>query len=210
MTDDTSTALPPGWYDSQDGSRRYWTGSEWVSPPTPDKPQKQMSKRAKRNIMIAVVVVVVLVIVGVIVGVEAKASADHTAAVAHALQVKKKHDALVAKQEAAAAAKAAAAAEQKSKDDAERALRMAEIKEVAASVKKTAQQDVNDGTLDGPIIDSSCQPLGGGSTDDLTQKTATLTCFAANKKNSDGSENGYNFSATINWDTGEYSWKLGQ
>lgn len=201
-------ALPPGWYDSENGSRRYWTGTEWVRPPEPDKPKKRMSRRTKRNILIAIIVVVVLIVAGAIAGVAAKASADHAAAVHHALVLKKKHDALVAKQQAAADAKAQAAADQKVADDATRHMRVELIKEVAASVKKTAKKDVTDGLLTGPIINASCQPLGGGSTDDLTQKTATLDCFAANKKNADGTESGYGFSATINWDTGEYSWEL--
>ena len=75
---------------------------------------------------------------------------------------------------------------------------------------KDAQKREAEGRLTGPFSRSSCTPLGGGSIDDLTAKTGTFECIAVNKKDDDGTESGYVFSATVNWDTGEYQWRLGR
>ena len=122
---------------------------------------------------------------------------------------------VAAQQKAAARATAAkekadaAASAQQAADDAKRALREAGVTEVETSITKDAQGRVAAGTLDGPITKTSCTPLGGGSTDDLTALTTTFTCIAINKENTDGTEEGYSFSATKNWDSGSYTWHLG-
>lgn len=222
MADDNGLAA--GWYTSESGQRRYWTGDTWLVPdtaasptvppdppsarepiPTPKRQRAPMSPR-RRRLTLAGLIALVVILIGGGVGLGVQASADQHAAAVHAQQVKK-HRADIAAQKAAEAQAAADAKD--AADQAERDNRAGLIKDLEASVKKTATKDVSDGLLDGPILDVSCTPLGGGSTDDLTQKTATLQCFAADKKNSDGTENGYNFSATINWDTAEYTWRLG-
>lgn len=141
------------------------------------------------------------------------------------LLIKKHRDDLTAQRAAAAASKAKAAAAQEkanaekaeadaaaaqeAKDDAERAQRKAAVKEMQKSITKDAKDKVSDGILDGPILYSSCDPLGGGSTDDLTAITTTFSCLAVNKENNDGTVSGYSFSATMNWTQGSYSWRLG-
>jgi len=108
------------------------------------------------------------------------------------------------------ATKAAEAARAKTAEDsAERASRAIAVTGVEASITTDAQQQVTEGTLDGPIIKSSCTPLGGGSTDDLTAITTTFSCIAVNVENADGTSRGYRFSATVNWNDGSYSWHLG-
>lgn len=77
------------------------------------------------------------------------------------------------------------------------------------SILRYAKEKVTEGILDGPILRATCTPLGGGSTDDLTALTATLSCMAVNKKLGDGRSSGYVFSATIDWDTGRATWHLG-
>jgi membrane protein involved in colicin uptake len=133
------------------------------------------------------------------------------------------HDARVAAEEADAAARKAAAAErdkqereqaaaaaaQDRRDEAARADRRASVSEIEASVKKMAEGHAGDGIIDGPIIDVTCSPVGGGSTDDLTEQTTVFECFAANKDNGDGTMSGYTYSATMNWSTGSFTYSLG-
>lgn len=133
--------------------------------------------------------------------------------VAHDNEVAAQAAAAEAKADKAAADAATAAAkkeaDQKAADDAQRAVRKSAVTEVQASITTDAQARVAEGTLEGPIIETSCTPLGGGSTDDLTAITTTFTCIAINTENADGTASGYRFSATMNWDDGSYSWHLG-
>lgn len=152
------------------------------------------SRTARTTVAIAAVVVL---LAGGAVG-AAVVSTSNQAAATRAAALKHKRE-LAAEQ----------AAQQAAAKQAERDSRQALMTALEQSVKKTAKEDVQKGVLTGSIIDVSCTPLGGGSTDDLTQKSSTMQCFAANQKNDDGTENGYNFSATINWTTGEYTWAPG-
>jgi hypothetical protein len=36
-----------------------------------------------------------------------------------------------------------------------------------------------DGIIDGPILEVTCSPVGGGSTDDLSEQTTVFECFVA-------------------------------
>lgn len=111
-----------------------------------------------------------------------------------------------AKAKAAAARKKAA---KRADDNAERRDRHAAVKQMQQSITKDAGKNVASGLLDGPILYTTCDPLGGGSTDDLTALTTTFSCLAVNKKNGDGTVSGYSFHATENWTAGTYSWGLG-
>jgi len=77
------------------------------------------------------------------------------------------------------------------------------------SITKDAKERVADGELEGPIYYTSCDPLGGGSVDDLTALTTTFECLAVNEKLGGGQVRGWVFSATANWDEGSWSWRLG-
>lgn len=79
------------------------------------------------------------------------------------------------------------------------------VNSLQSSVKKTAEQDVSNGVLTGPILQVQCQPA---STADTTASIATYSCIAANKV-SNGELNGYTFTGTINTTTGSYTWHLG-
>ncbi|MFF5793048.1 hypothetical protein ACFY5D_13460 [Paeniglutamicibacter sp. NPDC012692] len=114
--------------------------------------------------------------------------------------------AVAAAQSKASAESSAAAASA----DAERALRKIYVGELEASIKKDAKGRVNKGSLDGPIKRVSCTPTGGGSMDDLTSLTTTFECIAVNETNNDGTESGYVFTSTMNWDESTYSWHLGR
>jgi hypothetical protein len=84
--------------------------------------------------------------------------------------------------------------------DLERALQKA--------ITKDARQRVADGVLDGPILKTLCDPVGGGR-DDLTSRTGKYECIAATELNDDGTYRGYSFHATINYKEFSYSWGLG-
>jgi membrane protein involved in colicin uptake len=104
---------------------------------------------------------------------------------------------------------AAAAAAQERRDEADRAARRASVSNIEASVKTMAEKHAADGIIDGPIIEVSCSPVGGGSTDDLTEQTTVFECFAAYKDNGDGTMSGWTYNATMNWSSGSYTYGLG-
>jgi hypothetical protein len=121
-------------------------------------------------------------------------------------------DAAHRKAVATAQAKSDAAAQVAAKNVSERRERDGRhelVSQMQASVTKDARKSARSGVLDGPIFYTSCDPLGGGSTDDLTALTTTFECMAVDKKNDDGTVEGYVFSATANWDEQTYSWRLG-
>lgn len=71
------TQTPAGWYPADNGSERYWTGSEWTdqvrpagggAPSSPPSYQQQPPKKKHtlRNILLALVVLLVLVVGGCI------------------------------------------------------------------------------------------------------------------------------------------------
>jgi hypothetical protein len=163
------------------------------------------SKRALRLAGIAVAAVVLLGGGGAAIALTNAHNSD-LAAQKVATQIAK--DANAAK-DAEAARVAADAQAKEAADAAERAMRATSVIGIEKSITKDAQSRVKDGSLDGPITKTSCSPLGGGSTDNLTALTTTFTCIAINKENSDGSASGYSFSATMDWDSGSYTWQLG-
>ena len=111
-----------------------------------------------------------------------------------------------ASRSAVIAASQSAAAERRK---AELLVRHLLIKEMQGDITKDARKDVNDGILDGPIIGTSCDPVAGGSTEDLTAKTTAFSCLAVTDVAGDGTEHGYSFSALMNWDKSSWSWHLG-
>ena len=138
----------------------------------------------------------------------AKVRHAHAVEAAQAATDKKAAAAAEAKAKAKAAAARKAAAK-RAADSAERRVRRDGVKQMEASITKDARKSVASGLLDGPIFFTSCDPLGGGSTDDLTAITTTFSCVAVTKKNDDGTVEGYVYHATQNWSEGTYSWGLG-
>ena len=105
---------------------------------------------------------------------------------------------------------AAAAAAQKKADDTTRAARAEAVTGIETSIKTMADEHLADGLIDGPILDVSCSPTNGGSTDDLTAQTTVFECFVSNKDNGDGTHSGYYYNATMNWTTGSYTYGFGR
>jgi hypothetical protein len=79
------------------------------------------------------------------------------------------------------------------------------VSALQSSVKTDAEKDVADGILTGPILKVQCQPA---SSADATASIATYTWVAANSI-ANGTLSGYRFSATININSGAYTWHLG-
>lgn len=78
-----------------------------------------------------------------------------------------------------------------------------------SAISKDAKEQVGKELLTGPILSTTCTPINGGSSQDLAQTTGTYTCLAVNEKKSGGAEAGYTYTGTINFVTGNYTWKLG-
>jgi hypothetical protein len=188
MENDTpaAPAAPAGWYPDASGSQRYWDGAGWLElpPPSPTtEAAKGLPKLSKRAGIILIVGVAVLLLAGAGALVW-KSVADAQAATVAAEE----------KAEIAAAAKEAEEAAEKAQardDREERASRTASVAGIESSVTKMAEGHVAEGLISGPVIESSCSPLGGGSTDDLTESTTVFECFVANKDNGDGTMSGY-------------------
>jgi len=89
------------------------------------------------------------------------------------------------------------------------AIRKALVKDLERSVTKDARRDADDGLLDGPILRTECTPVAGGNVDDVAEHTGDFSCMAVSRVNGDGTESGYRFSATVNYDASSYSWHLG-
>jgi hypothetical protein len=173
-------------------------------------PATRHRNRRSRLIWVGAIVLVILLGAGVTTAVlvqnahnEAVATAKHEAAVKKAAVLA---DAAAAKQAEEDAAKAA----QEASDDAERADRAATVITVEASITKMAKENVAKGLHDGPVLKVSCNPVNGGSTDDLTDQTTAFDCFVANEDNGDGTQSGFFYNANINWTTGEYTYGFGK
>ena len=162
-------------------------------------------KRSRLSKKTTAVILAVVLVVG--------AGTAITLAVQHSREVAAQEE---ADRKAAEAAKKAAAEAKKlqeaaeAKASAQRAVRALIVDGLEEAVQKDATERVDAGRLDGPIQRTECTPLGGGSVDDLTAITGTFECIAVNEKKEDGSESGYVFSATVNWDAASYSWHLGR
>ena len=83
------------------------------------------------------------------------------------------------------------------------------VGEIEASVRTMAEDHVAQGFTDGPIISVTCSPVGGGSTDDLTETTTVFDCFVATNDNGDGTMSGVKYHSTVNWSSGSYTYGAG-
>ena len=196
-----SMTTPPGWYpDPEDQTaQRYWDGTKWLDIPAPaTQSAPQSDPKKKRNLIIALAAGIGLAILLAGGGIAWKVISDNRAA------------ALIAEEEAAAKEAAEAAlAEQEAADDREREMRADSVTGIEESVKKMAEEHAADNIIDGPVLEVKCSPVGGGSTDDLDQSTTVFKCFVANEDHGDGTMSGFNYNATMNWETGEYTYGLG-
>lgn len=208
MTNDAPKP-PAGWYPTPDGGSRYWDGENWSALPAPTEsvvvPAKSRVTRSRktRTVLILSVIGAIIIAGGIAGGLIWKTNSD---AVATAAAAEAERAAVAEAEERAAKLENA----QKIEDDRERELRAASVTEIQNSVKSMAEGHVKDGLVDGPILRATCSPVGGGSTDDLSEKTTVFDCFVANKDNPDGTSTGYSYNATMNWDTGNFTYSIGK
>jgi hypothetical protein len=202
-----SDKVPAGWYPAPHGGKRYWDGQRWLALPDPDdstvapaavatgSAEKAAGGR-KKVVVASVVALIVLAAAGI-----------------GALVWKNSNDTQMRNAAIAASSSKAAADAQADRvrrdTEAKRAKRAAAVKDIEASVKKLAEKQVDEGLFNDPVLSVSCDPVGGGSTDDLTAKTTVFECFAATKDNGDGTLSGRKYHATMNWDTDDYTYGLG-
>jgi hypothetical protein len=210
------SAPAAGWYPTPTGEQRYWDGEQWLALPpptgmteprvgTPEPSAHPTKRRVGKWLAIAGAVALLLGLIGG--GIAWKVAHDAEVAEAQAEAAAEKSAA--EERENQEQEEAAAAAAQQRRDEADRASRRASVSEIEASVKTMAEEHAEDGIIDGPIIQVTCSPVGGGSTDDLTEQTTVFECFAASNDNGDGTMSGYKYNATMNWSTGSYTYGLG-
>ena len=197
--------------------QRYWDGQPWIEIPAPEASSSTPNpipsagpKKPKRALIRAGIAV--LVVAGLVVGgVAWKTSSDaQQAAIAAALEVKAKEDQAAKDRKAQDDAAAAAKSAQDAADQQERDSRADSVKDIEKSIKTMAKKHVKQDVIRGPIISVSCDPVSGGSVDDLTEKTTAFQCFVANKDNKDGTLSGYYYHATMNWNTGSFTYGYGE
>lgn len=210
-----NTTPAAGWYPTPTGGQQYWDGERWLALPAPTVTADPSvgtlaangapKRRIGKWLAIAGALAVLLGLVGG--GIAWKVAEDARSAAAAAEDAAAK--AAADEREDQERADAAAAAAQERQDDADRSARRASVAEIETSVKKMAEGHVTDGVIDGPIIEVTCSPVGGGSTDDLTEQTTVFDCFVANEDNGDGTMSGYTYNATMNWSSGSFTYGLG-
>ncbi len=151
-----------------------------------------MSKRQRRIVLGAAVVLLL-------------------AAVGGGIALKVNHDNDVrAKQEAEQAAAEQAqkqAQQQAAADKVERQLRELIVTELEDQVSKDAQDSVDQGILDGPVLRTECDPQGGAI--DIAAATQPFSCLAVTTENPGGTIEGYRYTASVNYTDYSYTWRLG-
>ena len=220
---------PAGWYPGPDGRKRYWDGYQWLNIPVPEEsevatpaPESPAGVKNRRPRFLVAALVALLLVTLATAGVVVKGNYDaQQAALAAAeearvreakaaQEAKEQEEAAVRQKEAEERAAQAAQEQQEALDGAERELRREMVKDIEASIKKMAKKHVKEGLIRGPVLKVSCDPVAGGSIDNLADQTTVFQCFVANKDHGDGTMSGYYYNATMNWDTGSYTYGFGE
>jgi hypothetical protein len=194
----------PGWYVTEDDGRRYWDGQKWHL----EKPAKK-----KKEVQVYVVGKIAIPKSRVFLGIAIFALLGMTGGVVGAVTAEQqRQEAVLAAEDAAekaaearerAEAERIAAAEQL-----EREARATLLTQVEASVKAEAEKAQSKGWIDGnSILAATCTPISG-SVDDLLAASTDFECFSAYKDNGDGTQSGWFWDVTVNWDTGVYTWEM--
>lgn len=83
------------------------------------------------------------------------------------------------------------------------------VQQIESSVSDLAKKHIREGVLSGKVLETNCTPISGYSLDNLDQSSTTFDCFVATKDNGDGTRSGYSYTAVMDWDSGSYTYKLG-
>ncbi len=161
-------------------------------------------RRPSKRVAIVSGLVAILVLAGAGVGIALKVSSDNRAEAERQRQT-----------EQAERERAEEADRQQAEAEAEQALedvQLAGREDLETGLEEAITEDaeglVADGLLDGPILETSCDPTGGGSTDPAAT-TGQYECIAVNEENDDGTSSGYTYTGTINYEEFTFTWQIG-
>lgn len=87
--------------------------------------------------------------------------------------------------------------------------RIVSVQQIEDSVSDLAKKHLSQGVIGGRFLETNCTPISGYSLDNLEQSSTTFDCFVATKDNGDGTRSGYSYTAVMDWDSGSYTYKLG-
>lgn len=203
--------INPGWYpDPEDSSiKRYWDGQAWLDLPVPGpavaSEQMPVNRPRRGRVILAAVIIAVLLAGGVVAW---KIASDHQAAQAQA-EIERA-EAVAAEEEADEEREAERVRMEELEMDAERARRAESVVGIEDAISKMAKGHIADGIIEGSVISVTCNPAAGGSTDDLTAQTTVFECFVATEDNGDETLSGHYYNSTMNWDTGSYTYGIGE
>jgi hypothetical protein len=209
-----SPIAPAGWYPTEGGGKRYWDGENWLDVPEPEPGSTEHVaiareiNRPRKRFVIAGTIVVLLLAAAIATGLTLKSAAEAEDARETASQEATAAQKAARETQRKAAAEKAEEALELAADETERAYRAAAIPGIEASIAGMAQKHMDDGVITGPVLRVSCSPVAGGSMDDLSEATTVFECFMAQKDNDDGTSSGFYYSATMNWETGSYTYGL--
>jgi predicted nucleic acid-binding Zn ribbon protein len=170
--------------------------------------RRRFSKRARIWSAGIVVLLAVIVVAGLVI----KSNDDSTVARHHREAVKRAEVVARKSREQKEATERREAKEEKEKEETKHRIEVLVRKDAEHELEKTVSKDaksrVDEGELEGPILHTSCVPLSGGSSEDLSSSKGDFNCLAVTKVE-DGEEEGYRFTATLNFKSGEMTWRLG-
>jgi hypothetical protein len=200
-------ALPKGFYEGPDGQQRFWDGKEWHSSSAPSdsgskarqpvKERLQSLKPKTRRLVIGLFVAGILVVGGA----SAALVVSYNAQIA--AQAQEEADAKASEERAKAS-------EERAKQ-AEIDLREAFVAEdIQPAVQTMAEKHLAEGVIDGSVISVRCSEASGEKINDLSLRTMVLECFVSTADNGDGTFSGYYYNASVDWDTGRFSYGLGR
>ncbi len=143
--------------------------------------KRRLSKRGK---IIAGAVLAAILAGGIATGVVLKIQHDSDVKAEQAREAEEAREAAKDREEAREEAEAEAALEE---------IELAGRRDLKQSLQKAITKDANEsvatGLLTGPILKTSCNPIGGGS-EDLSEPTGKYECLAVNEINGDGTWKG--------------------
>jgi hypothetical protein len=128
----------------------------------------------------------------------------------HDNQVAAQHRRALAAARARAAAAQAAAAARQAQRAAQVTQRQTLENQLQDAITNDATSKAGQGLLtNGPAQSTTCTPVSGGSSQNLSESTGTYSCIAVYQTASDGTQSGYRYTGTINFDTGAETWGIG-
>jgi hypothetical protein len=176
------------------------------------KPFAKRQRLSMRGRIIAGVLAAVVILGGAGAGIAIKVhhdqqvEAQHKAAAAAALTRQHEREHVEAAQREAVANKEREATEGRVREVKERKVLEGELEK---AVETYAKKLVSEGILEETILGVNCSPVSGGSSTELESTSGTFGCIAITKYESNGTESGTRFSATIDFSTNTYTYRLG-